>query len=172
MTAEPWRDLDARLRAVEARLGIEPAAGEPPSGPADAGVYWVLQGLREQLAGVEGGGVVLAGTVDTAAGRAEWQYGLDTQALLALDEGAAGIAAARLAALGHPVRLRLLLAVLNGHTSPAALAELAGMGTTGQVYHHVRTLTGAGWLRSSGRGQVQVPAERIVPLLVAIATAL
>ena len=171
MTSDPWRDLDARLRAVEARLGIEPAAGEP-STTGDTGVYWVLDGLRERLAGVEGGGVVFAGTVETTAGGAEWQYGHATEALLELDEGGADGAAARLAALGHPVRLRLLLAVLNGHTSPASLAELAGMGTTGQVYHHVRTLTGAGWLRSSGRGQVQVPADRIVPLLVAIATAL
>ncbi|TQM15895.1 helix-turn-helix domain-containing protein [Pseudonocardia kunmingensis] len=171
MTSDPWHDLDARLRAVEARLGIDPAGSELPR-PNDPGVFWVLDGLRERLAGVDGGGVVFAGAVGTTAGRAEWQYGLGTEALLELDEGGADSAAARLAALGHPVRLRLLLAVLNGHTSPAALAELAGMGTTGQVYHHVRTLTGAGWLRSGGRGQVQVPADRIVPLLVAIAAAL
>jgi DNA-binding transcriptional ArsR family regulator len=171
MTDDPWRDLDARLRAVEARLAIDPAAGDPPP-TGVPGAYWVLDGLRERLAGVAGGGVVFAGTVETAAGRAEWQYGLGAEAVLELDEGGADGVATRLGALGHPVRLRLLLAVLNGHASPAALAELPGMGTTGQVYHHVRTLTGAGWLRSSGRGQVQVPAERIVPLLVAIATAL
>jgi hypothetical protein len=66
--------------------------------------------------------------------------------------------------------LRLLLAVLDGHSSPTDLAALDGMGTSGQVYHHLRTLTAAGWLRSAGRSRVEVPAERVVPLLVALAT--
>jgi hypothetical protein len=167
---EALRDLDARLRAVEARLDDEPAGR--PAVTADAQTFWVLEGLRERLAGSEGGEVVFAGAVETAAGATSWQYGHPTEALLDLDEGAAVTAAARLSALGHPVRLRLLLAVLRGHTSPAALAELDGMGTTGQVYHHVRTLTATGWLRSAGRGQIHVPGERIVPLLVAVATAL
>ena len=57
------------------------------------------------------------------------------------------------------MRLRLLLAVLRGTTSPAELAEVPGTGTSGQIYHHIRTLTAAGWLRSVGRGQVQVPAR-------------
>ena len=65
-----------------------------------------------------------------------------------------------------------LLAVLRGATGPAELAEEPGIGTSGQIYHHIRTLTAAGWLRASGRGQVQVPAERVVPLLVALATTL
>jgi len=90
--------------------------------------------------------------------------------LLDADDGET--AAGRLAALGHPVRLRLLLAVLRGATGPAELAEVPGIGTSGQIYHHIRTLTATGWLRASGRGQVQVPAERVVPLLVALATTL
>jgi hypothetical protein len=49
------------------------------------------------------------------------------------------------------VRLRLLLAVLRGATGPAELAEVPGIGTSGQIYHHIRTLTAAGWLRASGR---------------------
>src|SRR5689334_4378883 len=53
--------------------------------------------------------------------------------------------AARLAALGHPVRLRLLLAVLRGATGTAELAEVPGIGTSGRIYHHTRTLTAAGW---------------------------
>lgn len=168
--ADIWQELDARLRAVEARLGDEP--GPRPATPAASEQFWVLDGLRERLAGVEGGGIVFAGTVGTAAGPADWQYGLTTEALLDVDEWTADHAAARLSALGHPVRLRLLLAVLRGRTSPAALGELDGMGTTGQIYHHIRILTAAGWLRSGGRGQVHVPAEPMVPLLVAVSTAL
>ena len=55
---------------------------------------------------------------------------------------------------------------------PAEALLASDDGTSGQIYHHIRTLTAAGWLRSSGRGQVQVPSDRVVPLLVALATAL
>jgi hypothetical protein len=163
--AERWDELEARLRAVELRLGI--GATDRPTVP-NPEAFWVLDGLRAR----GGQGVVFAGEVHTTAGPVAWQYGLPADALLDTDEGDVESAAARLAALGHPVRLRLLLAVLRGATGPAELAEVPGIGTSGQIYHHIRTLTAAGWLRASGRGQVQVPAERVVPLLVALATTL
>ena len=159
--AERWEELEARLRAVELRLGIG-ATDRPPL--PDPEQFWVLDGLRVR----DHDGVVFAGDVHTAAGPVAWQYGVPTDALLDADD--VETAAGRLAALGHPVRLRLLLAVLRGATGPAELAEVPGIGTSGQIYHHIRTLTAAGWLRASGRGQVQVPAERVVPLLVALAT--
>jgi hypothetical protein len=76
-----------------------------------------------------------------------------------------------LAALAQPVRLRLLLAVLNGRHTSAELGQIDGSGTTGQLYHHLRQLVAAGWLRSAGRGQYQIPPERVIPLLVALAAA-
>ncbi len=161
--ADRWEELEERLRAVELRLGIG-ATDRPPV--PDPETFWVLDGLRAR----GGEGVVFAGDVHTAAGPVAWQYGLPADALLDTDEVDVEGAAGRLAALGHPVRLRLLLAVLRGATGPAELAEEPGIGTSGQIYHHIRTLTAAGWLRASGRGQVQVPAERVVPLLVALAT--
>jgi hypothetical protein len=161
--AERWEELEARLRAVELRLGIG-GTDRPPV--PDPETFWVLDGLRAR--GHEG--VVFAGDVHTAAGPVAWQYGVPADGLLAADE--VETAAARLAALGHPVRLRLLLAVLRGASGPAELAEVPGIGTSGQIYHHIRTLTAAGWLRASGRGRFQVPAERVVPLLVALATTL
>jgi hypothetical protein len=45
------------------------------------------------------------------------------------------------------------------------------VGTTGQIYHHLRQLTGAGWLHTTGRGRYEVPPGRVVPLLVAVAVA-
>ncbi|WP_051715621.1 hypothetical protein [Streptomyces bikiniensis] len=44
-------------------------------------------------------------------------------------------------------------------------------GTTGQIYHHLRQLTGAGRLHTSGRGRYEVPAARVVPLLMALTAA-
>jgi hypothetical protein len=174
MDDERWIALDERLRAVESRLGIgaDDDDDDRTISELDSDSFWVLNGLRSRLAGVEGGGITYAGTVETPGGSAEWQYGLPTETLLELDEGTVDVAAARLAALGHPVRLRLLSAVLHGQTSPTLLADIEGMGTTGQVYHHVRALTAAGWLRSTGRSRVEIPAERIVPLLVALTVAI
>lgn len=63
------------------------------------------------------------------------------------------------------VTLRLLLVrhILHGARTTGELAEIDGLGTTGQLYHHLRQLVGAGWLRSSARGQYAVPPERVVP---------
>ncbi len=80
-------------------------------------------------------------------------------------------AAESFAALGHPVRLRLLREILGGRRTAAELAELDEVGTTGQIYHHLRQLTGTGWLHTTGRGRYEVPPGRVVPLLVALATA-
>src|SRR5690606_18106539 len=70
-----------------------------------------------------------------------------------------------LVALGHPVRLRLLQRVLGGATTVAELVDTDGVGTSGQVYHHLRQLTAAGWLRALGGGRYEVPVARVVPLL-------
>ena len=133
--------------------------------------FWVLEGLRDRPTG-SSGGVVFAGAVQTAAGPVEWQYGRSADDLLHTDEPTRALAADRLAAIGHPIRLQLVLAVLKGVTSTAELAELDGMGTTGQVYHHIRTLSAAGWLQSVQRGRLAIPAERVVPLLIAVAAVL
>jgi len=80
-------------------------------------------------------------------------------------------AAEPLAALGHPVRLAVLRGVLTGLHTTAELAALDRLGTTGQLYHHLRQLQAAGWLRSTGRGRYDVPATRVIPLLVILTAA-
>lgn len=182
-------DLEERLTALERRVeALERGAGERTrtagtgeAGPAPAaeerdaaapgGAFWALEGLKERLAAdgsAPGGGVLFTGAVRLPTGEEyEWQYGLPTPQLL---DGDWTEAAEAFAALGHPVRMRLLREVLGGRRSVSALAELAGLGTTGQIYHHLRQLTAAGWLHTPGRGRYEVPPTRIVPLLVALAT--
>ncbi|GGT54401.1 hypothetical protein GCM10010271_67840 [Streptomyces kurssanovii] len=80
------------------------------------------------------------------------------------------VLAGRLGALAHPVRLRILKACLEGVTKASELSALTDMGTTGQVYHHLRLLVGAGWLTTPSRGNYQVPKEHL-HLLVAVLTA-
>ncbi|MFB8753753.1 ArsR/SmtB family transcription factor [Streptomyces sp. NB004] len=157
-------DLERRLAALE-------EAGERPAPRPGEGDFWALEGLKEQLAelGAADGGVLFTGTVRLPTGEQyAWQHGALTKGLLDADWAES---AEVFAALGHPVRLRLLREILGGRRTAAELAELDGVGTTGQIYHHLRQLTGAGWLHAAGRGRHEVPPGRVVPLLVALSTA-
>ena len=115
------------------------------------------------------GAVGFTGHVRLPGGEAQWQWGRTTDALLAEEwEGAAPA----LAALGHPVRLHLLRLVLTGTTTTSALTKDEGLGTGGQLHHHLRALVAAGWLVSTRRGRYEVPPHRIVPLLVVLSATL
>ncbi|MDK1348320.1 winged helix-turn-helix domain-containing protein [Streptomyces sp. 378] len=156
-------DLERRLAALE---------GARDTGPRiDGSDFWALNGLKEQLAeaGAADGGVLYTGSVRLPTGEQyAWQLTALTEDLL---DGAWTTAAESFAALGHPVRLRLLREVLGGRRTAAELAELDEVGTTGQIYHHLRQLTATGWLHTTGRGRHEVPPGRVVPLLVALAAA-
>ncbi|GII75775.1 transcriptional regulator [Sphaerisporangium rufum] len=163
-------ELEERLAELERRVAELEGAGRAvrPDGARADGDFWALDGLTAKLAadGAGDGGVLFTGTVRLPAGeRYEWQQALGTDALLAGDWPAA---AESFAALGHPVRLRLLREILGGRRTAAELTELPGLGTTGQVYHHLRQLAAAGWLHTTGRGRHEVPPGRVVPLLVAL----
>jgi hypothetical protein len=156
---------------VPAQTAPGPPTG-PPAGPAGTGgpdpeVFWALAGLRTRAPAAEGGAVLFAGVVRTPDGATwEWQEAHPAADLLDRSWEDAGAA---LEALASPVRMLLLREVLHGRNTAAELAELAEFGTSGQVYHHLRRLVAAGWLRSAARGRYVVPPERIVPLLTAIA---
>ncbi|MDQ1027537.1 DNA-binding transcriptional ArsR family regulator [Streptomyces umbrinus] len=160
-------DLEQRVAELERRLdALE--SGEPAARAGD-GDFWALEGLRAQLADVEGGGVLFTGSVLLPTEeRYEWQYGMTTDQLLEADWSEA---ADVFAALGHPMRLRLLREIVGGRRTATELAGLDDVGTSGQIYHHLRQLTAAGWLRQAGRGRYEIPGSRVVPLLVALTTA-
>ncbi|MGK9149236.1 winged helix-turn-helix domain-containing protein [Plantibacter flavus] len=181
MTSSDTDDLEARVRRLEA--AVFPKASDAtltaPSTTEGAAVaadepFWALRGLEQRTADLDHGAVLFTGSVRTAAGPVQWQYARTTDDLLELaatgaEDSHLTTTAARFAAIGSPVRLHLLLAVANGTTALTDLAALDGIGTTGQVYHHVRVLTTAGWLQAAGRGRVTIPSTRVVPLLAAIA---
>lgn len=155
--------IEERLAAVERRLE---ALEDRPAPAAPAGSeLWVLDGLRSRAEGT-GGAVIWAGTVQTGSGPVDWQMARMAEELLHADD--LGDAADRLAALGHPVRLALLVAVINGTTKVTDLADHLELASTGQIYHHIKALGAAGWLRQASRGHVAVPPERVVPILIAM----
>jgi hypothetical protein len=156
-------DLVARVAALEAAVA-DLVARRSTSAPSDAGgdaTLWVLDGLRRRF---PDGAVVFAGDVPMASGdRYEWQWGRKVDDVVASDWSTA---VAAIDALAHPVRLRLLQRILTGPGTTADLSDDEALGTTGQLYHHLRQLVSAGWLKSSGRGRYAVPGDRVVPLLV------
>ena len=160
-TGQALAQLDERLTRLEQRLNTT-AHTSVSSETHDDDPFWALSALKRREPGPA---VVYAGVARSATGApVEWQMGHDSDALL--DEDWTGNSSA-LAALGHPTRLRILqLIALGEATTAAELAHADGLGTTGQVYHHLRLLVSAGWLRSTTRGQHHIPSERLVPLLV------
>ncbi len=163
-------DLERRVAALEARGVPGPAPSEPQpagAGGLDPERFWALVGLQERIG--RGSAVLFTGSVTLPGNRAYvWQQGMDAGRLLDVDWDHAADA---LAALGHPIRLRVMREVLNGAGTTAQIGATEGLGTTGQLYHHLRQLVAAGWLRSAGRARYEVPAGRVVPLLVTIAAA-
>lgn len=146
----------AALESARARV-------EPVDAPSDSPL-WALEGLQERVE--DPGAVLLVGDVELPDGRrAQWQLGGGTEDLLGSDWAEGSDA---LAALGHPVRLRLLQQVLSGVSTVHELMDTDGVGTSGQVYHHLRQLVGAGWLRAAGGGRYEVPVARVVPLLALV----
>ena len=155
--------LEERVDRLE-RRGERPAAARPGR---DDDTFWALNALKDRVD--DPGAVLFTGTVTLPGGEHyDWQQGHLAEDLLADDWSQAADA---LAALAHPVRLLLLREILHGTHTTAELSALEELGTTGQVYHHLRQLVAAGWLRTTARGRYAVPGERVVPLLTVLATA-
>ncbi|MBD0382088.1 ATP-binding protein [Paenibacillus sedimenti] len=77
-----------------------------------------------------------------------------------------------LAALGHKQRLDILRSVLQEPLTGPELVERLNMGTTGQLYHHMKALLGADLLVQEERGGAySLPGRRALPLLLLLAAA-
>lgn len=170
--ADLLSSLVARIQRLEERVDERDAAARPgaPRSPTiqratvDTDTFWILDGLEERH---QDGAIAYAGSVDAGSGPVRWQLGHDARQLLELDWTTL---APSLGALGHPVRLHILQLVARGQAATAAdLADTEGLGSTGQIYHHLRQLVTAGWLRATAKGRYDVPPERLVPLLVILA---
>ncbi|HEY8600696.1 MAG TPA: winged helix-turn-helix domain-containing protein [Thermomicrobiales bacterium] len=160
--------LEARVAALERAERERAAATTPPEeAQATADPFWALTALKG-MALPASGAVLYAGVVETPQGPVEWQYGTLAEELFEQDWSEF---ARSLGAIGNPVRLSLLQAILRGTQTVAELSELATFGTSGQVYHHINNLVAAGWLAARTRGRYVIPADRVVPLLVILTAA-
>lgn len=158
------RRLDELERRVAALETLEDSRRPAvPQGTTAGDTFWALNALRSVAP--ESGSVMLVGTVPTPAGPVEWQESAPGADLVDDDWSSAADA---LAALGHPVRLRLLREIVRRPSTAKELGELDDVGSSGQVYHHLKALTAAGWLRHRPGGRHEVPQERLVPLLAVV----
>lgn len=137
-----------------------------------AELEWAVSRLRQEFdeAGERNGGVLLAGALQLPTGeRVDWQAQYATDAIVG---DIWTIEAANcLAVLANPVRLRLLREIVYGRRTAADLAAIAELGTSAEIYQHLRQLAAVGWLQTAGLGRFEVPEGRLVPLLAALASA-
>lgn len=172
---ESQDDLRRELTALServARLEAHIDAQDPQPGPApvlDEERFWALTGLQSRLQdhpATAAGAVMVVGSLTLPDGApVAWQQAAGTSGMWETDWSDQ---AAVFAALGHPVRLTLLRHILSGTQTTAELADVASLGTTGQLHHHLRQLVAAGWVRQVSRGSYEVPAQRVVPLLACL----
>ncbi|MBP1991533.1 ATP-binding protein [Paenibacillus eucommiae] len=75
-----------------------------------------------------------------------------------------------LSALGHKQRLDILRAALHKPLTGPELVDQLHMGTTGQLYHHIKALLGADLLVQEERGgRYEIPTHRTLPVLLLLA---
>ncbi|MFC5268336.1 ArsR/SmtB family transcription factor [Kribbella qitaiheensis] len=156
-------DLERRITALESAAGprLRPENGEVLPAGLDPEAFFALAALKERVP--PPGAVLYTGSVTLPNDRQiDWQYGRATPEVLEADWSQR---ASALAALGNPVRLTLLREIVHGRTTVSALSAVEGLGTSGQIYHHLRQLTAEGWLHSPSRGSFAVPPTRVVALL-------
>ena len=143
---ERLADLERRVAALEDGTTVARPAASPPG---DAGVVSYS------------GDVHLHGDI-------AWEITLDARTALDVDDARVAV----LAALGHPARARIVRSLLEGGPrSTAELQEAAGLASTGQLYHHLRSLTHCGLVEQDGRGSYRVPPRAVVPALVLLGAA-
>lgn len=142
--------LEARLAELEARVAqLERHEETPPTSDPTGGVVSYQ------------GEVHLHGDIT-------WSIDYSPDAVLELS---AARTADVLAALGHPVRLHIVKTLLRGPAPASDLQTAVHLRSSGQVYHHLKTLGAAGIVEQHGRGDFHIAAKKVVPLLISMLAA-
>ena len=74
-----------------------------------------------------------------------------------------------LTALGSAVRLRIVAALLGGAMATHELVDRLDLGSSGQLFHHLKELLAAGVIHQPVRGTYAVRRQHVVPLLAVLA---
>jgi DNA-binding transcriptional ArsR family regulator len=164
-------ELERRIARLESRIdgAAAPARTAQGTNPLMGALHaWRREAEERSLPGTVG----YAGYV---AGRELlWARQIPLAELLPADwSPAAGI----LESLGSLPRLALLGALLReGRRTNVDLQEALGANqgdtTSGQLYHHLRALQGAGLIAQKRRGEYELVPQAVVPILTILAAAM
>lgn len=153
MSPEPQEpDVAERLAALEARVRALETGERSASDPVDGGT---------------GGHISYAGETHLH-GDVSWSIGCSPDAVL--DLPATGSMEV-LAALGHPVRHAIVRTLLRGPATAPELQAAVGLSSTGQLYHHLKSLTSTRIVEQPTRGDYRLAPTTVVPALVLILAA-
>ncbi|KOX20222.1 hypothetical protein ADK67_30595 [Saccharothrix sp. NRRL B-16348] len=124
---------------------------------------------REALPVTDSGAFGYGGQVALGDERVSWQIDVTPERALSLpDRPRIEV----LSALAHPVRVELVRTLLARGAQPAtALQEAARLGSTGQLYHHLKALTASGVVEQDKRGTYRLRPAATVPVLVLLTAA-
>ena len=167
---DEWGELRERLGAVEARVKrLEQTLPDTPDlddpGEVDHALLNRLSRRNTDEYRTEGtkGAVTYAGAYRSPNGDFIWHSERPTPLLL---RASADALSSTLAALAHSARLKIVQHLLeHGPSERAALQALIGTASSGQLYHHLNTLLGAGIIVLLKRGVYSIPAENLIKLL-------
>ncbi|WP_227872163.1 helix-turn-helix domain-containing protein [Paenibacillus albus] len=174
---EKDRDFGAELDFVkEQLLQLQALVKQPMDGRAAAAVAVTDAAMRPKAsveaaadeAGSGSGKLHFAGSFRQDGSLLKWEaQERNVQQLMQTDsEKSAKI----LAALGHKQRLDILRTIIEAPQTGSSLVDQLGMGTTGQLYHHIKALAGADLLQQEERGGAyRVPEYRLLPMLLLLA---
>lgn len=166
---EKERDLGAEMDWVkEQLLQLQALVKHRQSGKAGMGSPSVDSAMDRDSG--EAGKLHFAGSFRQDASLLKWEA--QERDVLQLMQADSEKSAKILAALGHKQRLDILRAIIDEPQTGASLVEQLGMGTTGQLYHHIKALVGADLLQQEERGGTyRVPESRLLPILLLLAAA-
>ncbi|WP_414937986.1 ArsR/SmtB family transcription factor [Amycolatopsis sp. cmx-11-51] len=143
-------ELADRIAALEERVAAleEQSQASPPAGPGG------LVGYRGEL---------------TDPIELRWGINVAPGPMLALADGPRVEVLAALSSTARVALVRTLAA--KGAQSAPALQEAAELGSPGQLYHHLKALTGAGIVEQDKRGSYRLRPAATIPVLVLLTAA-
>jgi hypothetical protein len=157
-------DLQMRLTVIE-RKSPRPVPGLPPlptlpALPSSSVDHEPLQ-EREMLQGV----LSCEGSVQFAEQDVHWRQRLALQSIFAASPE---LLAQLFAALSSPHRVIILRTLCEGPRTSQQLQELLGMGSAGQLYHHLKELLATGLILQRGRSAYTIEPTKVIPVCIAL----
>lgn len=119
-----------------------------------------------EIAGQKGisGAITYYGAYNSSGRGFRWETEcMSTDTLLSLDEDKVAMV---LSALGNNQRYAILKEILKQPLSVNEIIEKLDLGTTGQVYHHIRPLQAADFISRGKKGKYEFKPHRVQALLM------